>query len=127
MSGRGGIIVFACPLFGLGGQPALRSGLSTQSREGAGTGTLGQPPTLRPTKDETIDVKWLLMAQLCSSVTAKCEWRQLSVETTERRCILRALEIAPDLQFRCQEVRRTAAVPLPKPRPVRPFDIFFHP
>jgi hypothetical protein len=60
-------------------------------------------------------MRWLLLIELCSPLTARCEWRVADSFRTEEACVIGALMI-PSINFRCRE-RRIESVPLPRPRP----------
>ena len=62
-------------------------------------------------------MKWLLLIELCSPLTARCEWRVADSFRTEEACVIGALTI-PSINFRCRE-RRIESVLLPRPRPTR--------
>ena len=62
-------------------------------------------------------MRWLLLIQLCSPLTARCEWKLADSYRTQEACVLGALMI-PSISFRCRE-RRIESVPLPLPRPRR--------
>jgi len=62
-------------------------------------------------------MRWLLLIQLCSPLTARCEWKLADSYRTQEACVLGALTI-PSISFKCRE-RRIESVPLPRPRPRR--------
>ena len=61
-------------------------------------------------------MKWILLIQLCSPLTARCEWRVADSYRTEEACVVGALMI-PNLEFRCRQRVESLSIPLPRPRP----------
>ena len=61
-------------------------------------------------------MKWILLIQLCSPLTARCEWRVADSYRTEEACVVGALAI-PSIEFRCRQRVESLSIPLPRPRP----------